>query len=124
MSEKSCPNCGISVPGTAENCTCGFTFVDYENMDPPAPGVVRSRGIQDGAMVAQLAPAPAPAVGSPRANQALMIPCPSCSARISKRAQECPKCGEAPYAQCQVCATRIVANASPCTECGDPDPFG
>jgi hypothetical protein len=58
-----------------------------------------------------------------RPNEALLMGCPSCQARISKRAQLCPKCGSSPYAACQICANRILTNASPCPECGDPDPF-
>jgi hypothetical protein len=60
---------------------------------------------------------------SARPNEALLMGCPSCQARISKRAQLCPKCGNSPYAVCQICANRILANASPCPECGDPEPF-
>ena len=56
-------------------------------------------------------------------NKALIMDCPSCGARISKRAHQCPKCGSTPYDHCQICAARILANTTPCPECGDPSPF-
>jgi hypothetical protein len=58
-----------------------------------------------------------------RPNAALLMECPACDARISKRATRCPKCNTAPYQPCQVCATTIMVNSESCGECGDPDPF-
>jgi predicted RNA-binding Zn-ribbon protein involved in translation (DUF1610 family) len=58
-----------------------------------------------------------------RPNEALIMGCPSCGVRISKRAHQCPKCGRSPYEHCQVCAIRILTNSDSCPECGDPDPF-
>jgi len=49
--------------------------------------------------------------------------CPSCRARISRRAPKCPKCGQSPYRSCQICASLILVNSAACGECGDPDPF-
>ena len=149
MSEKTCPNCGIDVPETAENCTCGFTFVDYDN-EAPGPGIVRSGGIQEDRMAQEamaLHPAPAPFKASKRKatkvpaakatksspptegtahmqNLDLLMSCPSCEATISSRAPKCPKCGSSPYGHCQVCASKLLANNTNCPECGDPDPFG
>ena len=51
------------------------------------------------------------------------MPCPSCSAQISKRAERCPKCGKAPFAECQICDAKIRVTNSVCPACGDPDPF-
>ncbi|HET6277791.1 MAG TPA: hypothetical protein VFG08_03315 [Candidatus Polarisedimenticolia bacterium] len=61
------------------------------------------------------------AAGQPRKN--LIMACPSCRARISKRAPKCPKCGQSPYRSCQICAALIVVSSAACGECGDPDPF-
>ena len=58
-----------------------------------------------------------------RPNETMIMACPACSSRISRRAAQCPKCGTSPYDHCQICATKIVANTSPCPECGDPSPF-
>ncbi len=69
---------------------------------------------------------PATATGeapTPQPNLAMLMPCPSCSSRISKRAELCPKCKEAPYNNCQVCSTKVLVNCGSCPECGDPDPF-
>lgn len=68
--------------------------------------------------------APAAATVSPlRPNAALLMGCPACDARISKRAARCPKCNTAPYQPCQVCAMTILVSSESCGECGDPDPF-
>ena len=86
------------------------------------------------------APAPTPAPATPRADtppkpakpsrkpgarpaKDLLMECPACGARISKRAESCPKCGRPPFDGCQVCAARILAGSGSCPECGDPDPF-
>ena len=61
------------------------------------------------------------AAGQPRKN--LIMACPSCRARISKRAPKCPKCGQSPYRSCQICAALIMVSSAACGECGDPDPF-
>ena len=134
MSKKKCPNCGISVPATAENCSCGFVFVGLE-AEVQAPGIVRSGGMeQEGAMAAAPAvpaskptePADEPEGSSsaaPRPRRKLLMDCPSCDAQISQRAARCPKCGTEPYGHCGVCAARILRDASPCPECGDPEPF-
>jgi len=61
------------------------------------------------------------ASGQPRKN--MIMSCPSCRARISKRAPKCPKCGQAPYRSCQICSSLILVNSAACGECGDPDPF-
>jgi len=81
---------------------------------PPATQVRDTKVMDDG---------PQDTKNATRPNEALLMGCPSCQARISKRAQLCPKCGCSPYVACQICATRILANSSPCPECGDPDPF-
>lgn len=148
MNTKSCPNCGIEIPATAENCTCGFTFVDYEG-GFQAPGAVRAG---EGAMAAQAVPMPEPEKPpaatpaampaakpaakpvatvvpmstdmGPRPNPTLLMDCPSCERRISKRAPRCPHCGSSPYEHCEVCAERILANSTSCPACGDPQPFG
>jgi hypothetical protein len=118
LSERSCPHCGNALASGARRCTCGFNFA-AEDTQIPAPAIVRSGAAdprQQEVVVAvkrQVAP-----------NAAMLMECPACSARISKRAQSCPKCGRAPYEHCQICASRILANATPCPECGDPLPFG
>jgi hypothetical protein len=61
------------------------------------------------------------ASGRPRKN--MIMACPSCRARISKRAPKCPKCGQSPYRSCQICTALILVNSAACGECGDPDPF-
>lgn len=61
------------------------------------------------------------AAGQPRKN--LIMACPSCRARISRRAPKCPKCGQSPYRSCQICTSLILVNSAACGECGDPDPF-
>jgi hypothetical protein len=68
----------------------------------------------------------APAASPPgplRPNAALLMECPACDARISKRAARCPKCNTAPYQPCQICAMTILVSSESCGECGDPDPF-
>ena len=60
---------------------------------------------------------------SGRQRKNMIMACPSCSARISKRAPKCPKCGQSPYRSCQICAALILVNSAACGECGDPDPF-
>ncbi len=52
-----------------------------------------------------------------------LMECPTCLARISKRAERCPKCGQTPFADCKVCGAKIRVNSSACAGCGDPDPF-
>ena len=61
---------------------------------------------------------------APAPRTTLLMECPSCPARISRRAARCPKCGEPPFAACQVCGEEIVAKIPECPECGDPEPFG
>lgn len=61
------------------------------------------------------------AAGRQRKN--MIMACPSCHARISKRAPKCPKCGRSPYRSCMICASLILVNSGACGECGDPDPF-
>ncbi len=58
-----------------------------------------------------------------RTKQRRLMRCPSCGAKISERAKECPKCGVAPWAECGICRARIRSGSSICPECGDPDPF-
>ncbi len=60
--------------------------------------------------------------GTPSTSGKLMA-CPTCLARISKRAERCPKCGKTPFAECQICGAKIRLNSSVCAGCGDPDPF-
>ena len=52
-----------------------------------------------------------------------LIDCPTCLAKISKRAERCPKCGKTPFAECQICGSKIRIHSSVCPGCGDPDPF-
>ncbi len=61
--------------------------------------------------------------GSSQSGEGKLMPCPSCFAQISKRAERCPKCGKAPFAECQVCDAKIRVTNSVCPACGDPDPF-
>ncbi len=63
-----------------------------------------------------------PPSGTPLPGGKLMD-CPTCQARISKRAERCPKCGKTPFAECQVCGAKIRINSPVCQSCGDPDPF-
>ena len=52
-----------------------------------------------------------------------LIDCPTCLAKISKRAERCPKCGKTPFDECQICGSKIRIHSSVCPGCGDPDPF-
>jgi hypothetical protein len=144
MSDKTCPNCGIQVAMSAETCRCGFAFQE-RGIETPGPGAVRKRDMAErapaarrGVLVAVSArqagqpaartvrrPRPAAVVedAEPHPNDALLMDCPGCRARISRRAAECPKCGLEPFAYCQICAERIPVDVSPCPECGDPEPF-
>ncbi len=61
--------------------------------------------------------------GSSQSGEGKLMPCPSCFAQISKRAERCPKCGKAPFAECQICDAKIRVTNSVCPACGDPDPF-
>ena len=61
--------------------------------------------------------------GSSQSGDARLMPCPSCVAQISKRAEKCPKCGKAPFAECHICDAKIRVGTSVCPACGDPDPF-
>jgi hypothetical protein len=112
---RNCPHCGALVASGDRSCTCGFSF-KAEETQVPAPAIVRG-----------LAPEPADAKPAPAAgrqpNAAMLMSCPGCEARISKRAARCPKCGGSPYNHCKICATLILTNAVPCPECGDPAPF-
>lgn len=40
LSDRVCPNCGHSMPGTIASCQCGFVWT--EGADMPAPEIVRS----------------------------------------------------------------------------------
>ncbi len=144
MSGKICPHCGMSLDDDATNCPCGQ---DLDEMELPGPGVVRDpvsgmkdapdpaakpatakpkKSPQPAAARKQPAPTPVTAKASaapPKASLHKLMACPSCAARISKRAKQCPKCGASPFLDCQICSSRIVANSTACPECGDPDPF-
>jgi ribosomal protein L40E len=53
-----------------------------------------------------------------------LMTCPHCSAKISKRAEHCPKCNETILAECMVCGCKIRKDSSnECPKCGDPYPF-
>jgi len=83
----------------------------------PEPVSVRARTADKGSSLRAVRDA----AGRPRKN--MIMACPSCRARISKRAPKCPKCGQSPYRSCQICAALILVNSAACAECGDPDPF-
>ena len=144
MNVKHCPHCGNTLSANETTCPCGFDFV-VEGSEVPAPAIVRSAARHEKrspakprAQVATMTP-PRAKQDKPRAktdarivpktggevrpNEAMLMACPSCRARISQRAHQCPKCKSAPYDHCHICATRILVNVAPCPECGDPAPF-
>jgi len=84
---------------------------------PREPAPVRTRSADKGPPLRAVRDA----AGQPRRN--LIMACPTCRARISRRAPKCPKCGQAAYRACQICAALILVNSGACGECGDPDPF-
>ncbi len=94
---------------------------------PPSPASATPAATATPRITAPPASAPstrstgAPAHGKPR--EGMLMGCPSCAARISRRAPACPKCGKAPFAHCQICTSRILSNSASCPECGDPSPF-
>lgn len=153
MPPKECPNCGNRVSNESTSCPCGFAFqagglevrgssaareVSQRWSEKPRKRVKPARKGDPSrrsasatkrprkAPTAETSPAPTEAVkevelSGPRAD--LLMGCPGCAARISKRAKRCPKCGEAPFAPCGICGERIVAGSPECPECGDPEPF-
>jgi len=123
--EMDCPHCGNALDPGVRTCPCGFSFTENET-HVPAPAIVRTRigNSQDTDVATAVHPARPVTGGMPQPNEALLMDCPACTARISKRAERCPKCGRAPYEHCQICASRILTNAVSCPECGDPLPFG
>lgn len=131
MDDRRCPHCGNALPTRASLCPCGF-----DSTEVPPPAIVRSASSQVSQAVAPAGPVRQEAKivsianrgsrvedGLTQPNEAMLMGCPTCDARISKRAHRCPKCSSAPYACCQICANRILVNAIPCPECGDPCPF-
>jgi predicted RNA-binding Zn-ribbon protein involved in translation (DUF1610 family) len=138
LSNRICPHCGYSLPDDAFDCPCGLTVEEFE---VPAPGIVRSTTPLENALKesqpqkskkapekAQVTkPPPRPVRPVKGANsgtkESMLMDCPSCAARISKRAPKCPKCGSSPFLKCQVCSALILANSASCGECGDPEPF-
>jgi ribosomal protein L40E len=99
--------------------------VEAEAKDPPAPPSPPEPARQPEP------PKPAPVqkarpemkAAASETNESRLMGCPTCGARISKRALECPKCGQSPWADCKVCGARISTQSESCSECGDPDPF-
>ncbi len=116
MNQGQCPHCGNHMADDAVECPCGFNFIIEETV--PGPAVARAP-----AAVAAVSAQTRTAVLEARPNTAMLMDCPTCGSRISKRAELCPTCDSAPYANCQICAGTILAHSSPCPECGDPDPF-
>jgi hypothetical protein len=144
MGNKGCPHCGNVLPNESRRCTCGFTF---DGDGPEVRGAQASRDRSDDTLGRSRKPPasrverpgkppsakkdrrpepPGPSASRPRgdaADPSRLMDCPFCSARISKRAQQCPKCGKEPFLDCGICGASIVASAAACPECGDPDPF-
>ncbi len=150
MDVKECPHCGDVVSEQAPRCTCGFPFPadgrpvagaeaarvvakrtrtkavndeDSQKVEavirPAEAGV--SQGSSESERRGKSGSGMRPTVAE--SDKSRLIGCPSCAARISKRANACPKCGVAPWADCMICAARIRSGSSMCPECGDPDPF-
>ena len=128
MSEKNCPNCGIDVPGTAENCTCGFTFVDYDS-EAPAPGIVRSGGIQEDrmaqeAMALQPEPEAAPsktsAKGRSKASdrKPTKVPAAAAAKPASKSEGSSHRQNLDLLMSCPSCDATISSRALKCPKCG------
>lgn len=135
MAQKECPHCGNVVSEREQRCGCGYEF--------PTSGssLLGSKAARDIAarlrtslpdknrkkkgrkQPAERAPEPAAAAAPGDSMSSKLIACPSCPAKISRRAERCPKCGKSPFAKCQICAHEIRANSAACPECGDPDPF-
>jgi hypothetical protein len=143
MGNKGCPHCGNVLPGDSRSCGCGFEFTD-EGPEVPGAGVARERsddtlgkGRKPRARQPEREAKPPPErpkqAGPPKSgpskapsaapDPSRLMDCPFCSARISRRATQCPKCEKEPFLDCQICGERIVAGSSVCPECGDPDPF-
>src|SRR5262245_15513779 len=112
MMEKTCPNCGISVPASAAGCRCGFAFLG-RGIETPGPGAVRNHDMlgqaaaprRTGGIALDEALPPLgprrpsrrsrrpPALDDSAPNDSLLMDCLACEARISRRAAQCPKCG-------------------------------
>ena len=154
MPTKGCPHCGNKVPDNTARCACGFKFQSEGPEIPgaraarevtrswserlrkrvkPAGKAERARSASSGtsradkvrATIASNAASQAPIeLDLPESKELLLMLCPGCGSRISRRARHCPKCGEVPFAACSVCGERIHSGSSECPECGDPEPFG
>jgi RNA polymerase subunit RPABC4/transcription elongation factor Spt4 len=144
MAGKGCPHCGNVLPEDTASCSCGFAFSSGD-FEVQGAGVARSlldrtlgmtrkapskraerarnpaaaKGAKDEKMVKTKPVGSAPAQADP----SRLMDCPFCSARISKRANACPKCGRKPFLDCRICGSNILAGTAVCPECGDPDPF-
>lgn len=54
----------------------------------------------------------------------MLIACPACKGKVSKRAEVCPQCNYPLMQECIICRTKIPIDGKCCHHCGDPDPFG
>ena len=139
MARRECPHCGNVVSQRDRKCGCGYEFPTTGSamlgskaardiaarLRTPSPKAEKGRKKKGKSRPSASKREPAPAV-TPDPGDSLsskLIACPSCPAKISRRADRCPKCGKSPYAKCGICASEIRANCSACPECGDPDPF-
>jgi RNA polymerase subunit RPABC4/transcription elongation factor Spt4 len=144
MGGKGCPHCGNIVSEEAPSCGCGFAFSGEgfevqgassarslsdqalrKARKPPTKRPERPKKPQAGKRAKETEMVKTPSTGSTatRLDPSRLVDCPFCSARISKRAHECPKCGREPFLDCQICGANIIAGSAVCPECGDPDPF-
>ena len=137
MANKECPHCGNVVAPGERRCGCGYQFPRSGNAMPGSKAArdsfaqMRSGASPKGRKKkSKSKPALGKRVREPAVSaepgesmSSKRIACPSCPAKISKRAERCPKCGKSPFAKCLICGNEIRATSSACPECGDPDPF-
>lgn len=154
MPPKGCPHCGNKVPIQTARCACGFRFRADGPEVPGARAArevsqtwsqrlrkrvkpARSAGLAKassssssragrtrGGANSNAASQTEIDLDLPESKEALLMLCPGCGIRISRRARHCPKCGEVAFTKCGVCGERILSGSSDCPECGDPEPFG
>ena len=153
MATKECPNCGDIRDSDERICSCGHSIrASGDAMrGPSAARDVSERLIDSGRRKAKAvrqrllgrprhdmetseeevarrfarkvrAESSDPDSSSARGSRLLMS-CPTCSAQISQRAEQCPGCGKRPSANCQICGESVRVNSPMCPSCGDPDPF-
>jgi RNA polymerase subunit RPABC4/transcription elongation factor Spt4 len=117
--ERAC-GCGYEFPATGFSLLGSKAARDIAaRMRTPSPEKPPAKGRKKKSRGKRVSTTPDP--GDSMSSK--LIACPSCPAKISRRAERCPKCGKSPFSKCGICAAEIRANSAACPECGDPDPF-